>query len=73
MIEKIPFIHRDKLYYIISREDITFVALHYILDILIDQCAFTMETEDPELYTVVFEGEKYTIGVDGIDIMITTS
>lgn len=73
MIERIPFIHRDKLYYIISREDITFAALHYILDILIDQCAFNMDMEDPELYTVVFEGEKYTIGVDGIDLMITTT
>lgn len=73
MIERIPFIHRDKLYYIISNEDLSFSALHYILDILIDQGAFNMEAEDPELFTVVYEGDKYTIGVDGIDVMVTTS
>jgi len=73
MIERIPFIHRDKLYYIISREDMGFSALHFIIDILIDQGAFNMDMEEPELYTVVCEGTKYTIGVDGIDIMITST
>lgn len=73
MIERIPFIHRDKLYYIVSAEDISFSTLHYILDILINQGAFNMEPEDPELYTVVYEEEKYIVGVDGIDVMIATS
>lgn len=73
MIERIPFIHRDKLYYIITREDITFSALHFILDLLIDQGAFNMEMEDPVLYTVVCEEVKYTVGVDGIDVMIASS
>jgi hypothetical protein len=70
MIEKIPFLHRDKLYYIIIREDITFTALHGILDTLIEQGAFLCEPEDPMLYTVVSEDVRYTVGVDGIDIMI---
>jgi hypothetical protein len=70
MIEKIPFLHRDKLYYIIIREDISFTALHCILDMLIEQGAFLGEPEDPVLYTVVSEEVKYTVGVDGIDVMI---
>ncbi len=73
MIERIPFIHRDRLYYIVSREDITFSALHYIIDMLIDQGAFSMDTEETELFTSVCEKKKYTIGVDGIDIMITST
>ncbi len=73
MIERISFIHRERLYYIISREDISFSALHYILDMLIDHGAFNMGTEEPELYTVVCEGKRYTIGVDGIDVMITST
>lgn len=70
MIEKIPFLHREKLYYIIIREDIAFTALHGILDTLVDQGAFLGEPGDPVLYTVVCEDVKYTVGVDGIDVMI---
>jgi hypothetical protein len=70
MIEKIPFIHRDKLYYIIINDDITFTALHGIIDVLIGQGAFEGEPEDPVLYTVECEKVKYTVGVDGIDVMI---
>jgi hypothetical protein len=70
MIEKIPFFHRDKLYYIIIREDIAFTALHGILDTLIEQGAFIGEPEDPVLYTVLSEDVMYTVGVDGIDVMI---
>ncbi|HNY66322.1 MAG TPA: hypothetical protein PKM41_12880 [Deltaproteobacteria bacterium] len=73
MIEKIPFIHRDKLYYIIIHDDITFTALHDILDTLIDQGAFLGEPEDPALFTVMYEKVKYTVGVDGIDVMIDCS
>ncbi len=74
MIEKIPFMHRSKLYYIIIQDDITFNALHYIMDILIDQGAFAVEeSEDTNLYNVVCEDVKYTIGVDGIDVMIHSS
>jgi len=71
MIEKIPFLHRDKLYYIIIREDIAFDALHRILDTLVEQGAFLGECEDPVLYTVVSEEVRYTVGVDGINVMIT--
>jgi hypothetical protein len=70
MIEKIPFLHRDKLYYIIIREDISFTTLHKILDTLLEQGAFLGEPEDPVLYTVACEKVKYTVGVDGIDVMI---
>jgi hypothetical protein len=70
MIEKIPFIHRDILYYIIISDDISFTALHGILDMLIELGAFIGEPEDPVLYTVVCEEMKYTVGVDGIDVMI---
>jgi hypothetical protein len=73
MIEKIPFLHRDKLYYIIVSDDVTFTALHDILDTLIDQGAFIGEPEDPVLYTVVHEEARYTVGVDGIDVMIACS
>ena len=70
MIEKIPFIHRNKLYYIIINDDITFTALHGILDELIGLRAFQGEPEDPMLFTVTCEEVKYTVGVDGIDVMI---
>ncbi len=70
MIEKIPFLHRQKMYNIISEDDLTFRALHYILDDLIDQGAFVMEDDCAELYHITFEEVCYTIGVDGIDVII---
>ncbi|HON38557.1 MAG: hypothetical protein ACOX3E_11725 [Desulfomonilia bacterium] len=70
MIEKIPFLHRKKMYNIIIKDDISFDALHYIIDVLIDQGAFISEMEPSDLYTVVYEEIRYTVGVDGIDIMI---
>lgn len=75
MIEKIPFLHRKQMYNIIICEDISFTALHCILDILIEQGVFVGEdeTENPDLYTVVYEEVKYTVGVDGIDVMIACS
>lgn len=73
MIEKIPFIHKNKLYNIIIREDVAFEALHTIIDSLIDNGAFVGEEEDTELYTVVCNEVRYTVGVDGIDVMIANS
>lgn len=75
MIEKIPILHRKLTYNIIISEDISFTALHYILDILLEQDAFAGEddTENPKLYTVVYEELKYIVGVDGIDVMIAYS
>ena len=70
MIEKIPFLHRKKTYNIIVKDDISFEALHHIIDVLIDQGAFACEMEPSDLYTVVHEEVRYTVGVDGIDIMI---
>jgi len=73
MIEKIPFLHRKKMYNIIVQEDISFSALHHIIDVLIDQGAFVEMTQTTDLYTVVHEEVRYTVGVDGIDIMIVYS
>jgi hypothetical protein len=70
MIEKIPFMHRQKMYNIIIEEDITFTALHSILDDLIRQNAFPAEEGCAELYDVTHEELCYTIGVDGIDVII---
>ena len=52
MIEKIPFMHRQKTYNIIVEDDISFVALHSILDDLIRQGAFPAEEGCAELYQV---------------------
>ncbi len=73
MIEKIPFLHRKKMYNIIIRDDISFDALHEILDTLIDQEAFVGEREDAVLYTLVCQEIKYTVAVDGIDVMIVNA
>jgi hypothetical protein len=70
MIEKIPFLHRQKMYNIISEDDLAFKALHYILDGIIDQGAFVTEDDCAELYQITFEEVCYTIGVDGIDVII---
>jgi hypothetical protein len=71
MIEKIPFLHRKRMYNIIIEDDITFTALHYILDDLIGNDAFMVEEGIAKLYTVTHEEVCYTIGVDGIDVIIT--
>ena len=71
MIEKIPFLHQKKMYNIVIEDDITFTALHYILDDLIGQGAFMVEEGTADLYHVVHEDTPYTIGVDGIDVFIT--
>lgn len=70
MIEKIPFLHRQRMYNIIIEEDITFTALHCILDELIGQGAFEAEEDCGELFKVQHEDTSYTIGVDGIDVII---
>jgi hypothetical protein len=71
MIEKIPFMHRGKTYHIIIDDDITFTALHTIMDDLISRGAFLEEEGCAELYQVAHEEMCYTIGVDGIDVIIS--
>ena len=70
MIEKIPFLHRQRMYNIIIEEDIAFTALHCILDELIGMGAFEADEDCGELYKVLHEDVSYTIGVDGIDVII---
>lgn len=70
MIEKIPFLHRQRMYNIIIEEDITFTALHCILDDLISQGAFEDAEDCGELYEVEAGDTIYTIGVDGTDVII---
>lgn len=71
MIEKIPFMHRQRLYNIIIEDDITFPALHHILDDLIVLGAFVSDEDCAALFTVTHEEACYTVGVDGIDVIIT--
>ncbi len=73
MIEKIPFMHRGKTYNIIVEDDISFAALHSILDDLMRQGAFPAEEGCAELYQVTHEELCYTIGIDGIDVIISVS
>jgi hypothetical protein len=70
MLEKIPFLHRGNAYQIIIDDDITFTALHYILDELIALGAFIESEECPVQHTVVFEATTYIIGVDGTNVII---
>ena len=71
MIEKIPFLHRQKMYNIIVEDDIALVALHHILDVLLENDAFIpYDGGDAELYTITYEEICYTVGVDGSDVMI---
>ncbi len=70
MIEKIPFMHRQKTYNIIIEDDIAFTALHSILDDLISRGAFPAEEGCADLYDVTHEEMCYTIGVDGTDVII---
>ncbi|HPI93587.1 MAG TPA: hypothetical protein PLT09_09725 [Deltaproteobacteria bacterium] len=58
------------MYNIIIEEDITFTALHCILDDLIGQGAFDTTEDCGELYRVEYEEARYTIGVDGVDVII---
>ncbi|HOS96990.1 MAG TPA: hypothetical protein PLR71_02915 [Deltaproteobacteria bacterium] len=71
MIEKIPFLHRQRMYNIVIEEDITFTALHGILDDLIGQGAFEAAEDCGELYRVMHGDVHYTVGVDGIDVFIS--
>ncbi|HOO47658.1 MAG TPA: hypothetical protein PLM29_15585 [Deltaproteobacteria bacterium] len=71
MIEKIPFLHRQKMYNIIVDDDIELTALHYILDELIDKGAFIpYDGGDPALFNMIYEDVCYTVGVDGTDVMV---
>ena len=71
MIEKIPFLHRTKMYNIIVEDDIELDALHYILDILLENNAFIpYDGGDAELYTITYQDVCYTVGVDDLDVMI---
>ena len=71
MIEKIPFLHRTKMYNIIVEDDIELDALHYILDILLENNAFIpSDGGDAELYTITYQDVCYTVGVDDLDVMV---
>lgn len=70
MLEKIPFLHRGNAYQIIIEDDITFTALHFILDELIEQGAFTESEECPMQYMIACEDTNYIIGVDGTNVII---
>lgn len=71
MIEKIPFLHRQRMYNIIVEDDVKLDALHHIIDVLIENQAFVpYEGGDAELYTITFDDVCYTVGVDDMDIMI---
>jgi hypothetical protein len=61
------------MYNIIVKDDVSFDALHHIIDVLIDQDAFTEDCQTAELYTVVYGEVRYTVGVDGINIMVVSS
>jgi hypothetical protein len=59
------------MYNIITEDDLTFPALHFIIDELIEQGAFLdQDSDNTELYSISFEETRYTIGVDGTDIII---
>lgn len=70
MLEKIPFLHRGNAYQIIIEEDITFTALHFILDELIAQGAFAVSEDCALQYTICHEDVTYIIGVDGTNVII---
>ena len=69
-MEKIPFLHRGNAYQILIEDDITFTALHYILDELIDQGAFMVSDECTLQYPIEYEDVNYIIGVDGMNVII---
>jgi len=71
MIEKIPVLHRQRMYNIIVEEDIEFTALHSLLDDLIGQGAFEAGEDCGELYRFQHGDVSYTIGVDGVDVIIS--
>lgn len=70
MLEKIPFLHRGNAYQIIIEEDITFTALHFILDELIAQGAFAVPDDCAVQYTIGHEDVTYIIAVDGTNVII---
>jgi hypothetical protein len=70
MLDKIPFLHRGNAYHIIIEDDISFTALHYILDELIDQGAFNVPDDCAMQYMIAFEDINYIIGVDGMNVII---
>jgi len=72
VIEKIPFLHRNTIYNIISKDDITFDALHHILDSLLQRNAFDVSEMDADLYTIRYKQVLYTVCADGLDVMIHT-
>ncbi|MCD6280426.1 MAG: hypothetical protein J7J85_02310 [Deltaproteobacteria bacterium] len=71
MLDKIPFLHRDRAYNIIVEEDLSFDETHYILDCLLENGAFeTLDDVSSDLYTLSYNGKTYTVGVDGLDVVI---
>ncbi len=62
--------HRGNAYQILIEDDITFTALHDILDELIDQRAFTVSDECTLQYSIECEDVNYIIGVDGMNVII---
>ena len=70
MIEKIPFLHRGTTYNIIIKEDISFEALHYLLDYLKEKGAFDSEEGVVDKYMIEHCAQKYTLCVDMSDVFI---
>ncbi|MEA3223406.1 MAG: hypothetical protein U9P49_09630 [Thermodesulfobacteriota bacterium] len=72
VIEKIPFLHRNTIYNIISKDDVTFDALHHILDDLLQRNTFDISEMDADLHTIRYKQVVYTVCADGLDVMIHT-
>ncbi len=73
MIDKIPFLHNKVVYNIVTEGDLTFKALHYILDCLLEKNAFDMSETFVDLYNIEHEKIMYTVCVDGLDVIIKAS
>jgi chloramphenicol O-acetyltransferase len=73
MIDRIPFLHKSVLYNIITEGDLTFKALHHILDCLLEKNAFVMSESFADLYSIEHEEVMYTVCVDGMDVIINAS
>jgi hypothetical protein len=70
-MESMPFLHAERVFNIIFAEDLTFVAVHEILDQLFEMNAFEPEVQEERAhYTIHLDQWSFSVWVSEMDVLI---
>ena len=70
-MEYIPFLHANQIFNIACEEDLSFVEVRAILDLLLRENAFSLDTQEAKgHYHIDFDGAHFEVWVAEMDVFI---